>query len=228
MRAGKVLCVLSALLILTCSCRPREADARRALREDVAARQHAARESTVLYEQGLKEEARGRTESAREHFRRAVRAAEDNELAWMALGAAEFRLENYYAAAEAFHRAAGLAPTRYEPHYNLGTVLETVGHYTEAVKAYEAALSLAPDQLEVIENLARTLVRAERDPDRAEALIRRALSMEFRAEWREWLLIQAARLEQRLRPAPVTQPAVRPWTQPAMEPRPITTSPAQE
>jgi len=103
-----------------------------------------------------------------------------------------------------------------------------VGHYTEAIKAYEAALSLAPDQLEVIENLARTLVRSDRDPDRVEALIRRALSMEFRPEWRAWLLLQAARLEQRQRPAPVTQPAVRPSAQPATQPRPITTSPAQE
>src|SRR5687768_14571602 len=113
MTAGMRLCVVSAVLVLSCSCRSRETDARRALREETAARSRAGRESMSLYEKGLREEAKDRTEAARDHFRGAVRADEDNAYAWMALGAAELRLENYYAAAEAFHRAARLAPTRY-------------------------------------------------------------------------------------------------------------------
>jgi Flp pilus assembly protein TadD len=178
-----------------------QTDARRAYQQDLAARARAGGESTTLYQQGLDADAQGKPEAARELFQRAVGADEDNAYAWMALGGVEFRLEHYYEAAEAFHHAARLAPTRYEPHFNLGMVLEAVGHYSDAVKAYEVALSLAPDELEVIENLARALIRSGREPERAEALVRQALRMEFRPDWREWLLLQASRLGQTTRPA---------------------------
>ena len=88
-------------------------------------------------------DAAGKPEAAADLFQRAVAADENNAAAWMALGGVELRLEGYFEAAEAFHHAARLAPTRYEPHFNLGTVLEAVGRYSDAIKAYEAAPSLA-------------------------------------------------------------------------------------
>lgn len=202
MTAGKpILFGVVALLLLACSCQQTQSDARRTYQQDLAARDRAARDSMSLYQQGLDADARGKHDQARDLLRQAVDADEDNASAWMALGGVEFPLENYFEAAQAFHHAARLAPTRYEPHFNLGTVLEAVGHYSDAIKAYEVALSLAPDQLEVMENLARALVRSGREPERAEALVRQALRTEFRPDWREWLLLQASRLSQTTRPA---------------------------
>src|SRR4051812_31585755 len=210
-----------AVLLLTCSCRPMPTEARQAYQQDLAARDHAARDSTTLYQQGVDADAQGKPEAARDLFRRAVGADGDNAVAWMALGGVELRLENYFEAAEAFHHAARLAPTRYEPHFNLGTVLEAVGRYSDAIKAYEVALSLAPDEPAVIENLARTLIRSGQDPERAEALVHQALRTETRPDWREWLQRQAIRLAQTTRPAaaPATsQPADSSTSRPAQPP----------
>lgn len=200
-RRKRVFSCVVALLLLACSCQQTQSDAHRTYQQDLAARDRAARDSMSLYQQGLDADVRGKHDQARDLLRQSVDADEDNASAWMALGGVEFRLENYFEAAEAFHHAARLAPTRYEPHFNLGTVLEAVGHYSDAIQAYEVALSLAPDQLEVMENLARALVRSGREPERAEALVRQALRTEFRPDWREWLLLQASRLSQTTRPA---------------------------
>ena len=52
----------------------------------------------------------------------------------MALGDVEFRRDRYYESAEAFHEAARLAPTRFEPHFNLGIVFETIGRYSRFLR----------------------------------------------------------------------------------------------
>ena len=46
-------------------------------------------------------------------------------------------------------------PHRYEPHFNLGSVLESAGLYSQAIKAYKGVLELAPDNVEVMKNLAQ-------------------------------------------------------------------------
>jgi cytochrome c-type biogenesis protein CcmH/NrfG len=214
-------CCVVAMLLLACSCRSTQTAARDAYQQDLATRDHAARNSTTFYQQGADADAQGKPDAARDLFQRAVAADEDNAVAWMALGGVEFRLENYFEAAEAFHHAARLAPTRYEPHFNLGTVLEAVGRYSDATKAYDVALSLAPDEPAVIENLARTLIRSGQDPERAEALVRQALRTEFRPDWREWLLLQASRLGQTTRPAALpatTRSTDAPASRPALSP----------
>ncbi|MFW6062037.1 MAG: tetratricopeptide repeat protein, partial [Planctomycetota bacterium] len=121
-----------------------------------------------------------------------------NARAWMLLGRVEFAREDLSAAAKAFDRASVLRPMRYEPHYNLGVVLERGGRFSRAAGCYEEALRQAPDQLEVMENLARCYVRSGRKPRRAHALIQRALAVEQRPEWRLWLTRQQRRLGRKL------------------------------
>jgi tetratricopeptide (TPR) repeat protein len=204
------------LITLCCSCGPQRGQARRAVSNELSAREQARRESNELYRRAVAERGAGHDDAARALLGRAVRLDDGNVHAWMALGAVEFDSERYLEAAEAFHRAAKLAPSRYEPHFNFGTVLEAVGRYDDAIHAYETASELAPDEVEVIENLARTLVRARRDPERTRMLIDRALELEYRPEWVQWLRMQAVRLAPASRPARLEPPG-------AMQP--VTTQP---
>jgi len=128
----------------------------------------------------------------------------DNAQAWVALGIAENNREHLFEAAQAFDKASKLAPTRFEPYYNLGVVLETASQYPGAIKAYETALERAPNELQIKENLARCLVCAKTKLPRAKQLIDEALEHELRSDWRSWLLRQSAFLNT----PPTTAPAV--------------------
>jgi len=192
------------LFLVACSCQRSQEQARHDLSRELAARQENQALSMQLYESGAAAHKAGRLADARQDFTAAVSADRQNVYAWMALGAVHFQLDNYYQAAAAFHEASRLAPTRYEPHYNLGAVYEAVGRFNDAIKAYETALGFEPDQLEVMENLARTYVRANHKSDQVRELVDRALLQEDRPQWRQWLLLQTVRLSS------TTQPTARP------------------
>jgi tetratricopeptide (TPR) repeat protein len=195
MKAVHQIRLLSGILLaVLCSCQSARNDAKKALADELSARQENQAKSMQCYEQGVRAEKESRRAEARKCFSAAVEADGDNAYAWMSLGAIEYDEANYYRAAEAFHLASKLVPTRYEPHLNAGTVYETVGRYADAIKAYEAALRLDPGQLETAENLARTYIRANQNLDRARELIDQALLREKRSEWRQWLLMQSVRL----------------------------------
>jgi tetratricopeptide (TPR) repeat protein len=164
--------------------------------------QRARARSEAAYRQGVSNLEAGRFEHARTHLAAAVEGNSQSVHAWIALGVAGFELEDHFGAARAFHRAAQLAPDRYEPHYNLGTVLEAVGRYPEAIKAYVRALECSPDQLEVIENLARTYVKSGREPEKARRLVEQAIAVEARPEWRMWLTLQSQRLDAQAKAPP--------------------------
>lgn len=203
-RSRLLISALAALCLLTvCACsssrsqkvrQPRPASARQ--------QERAAQESMRLYERGRKAQDDQKIAEAARFYSLAVNADQANIYALMALGQTELLRERYYPAAEAFHRASRLAPSRYEPRYNLASVLEAAGRYTDAIREYEAALRLAPDQVEVMENLARTYVAAGTNLERARELAERALEREERAEWRQWLRRQTLRL-----PGPITTTA---------------------
>ncbi|MGE5612384.1 MAG: tetratricopeptide repeat protein [Bacillota bacterium] len=187
--------VLSTLLmVVLCSCQSPQNRAKETLAQELTARQANRVKSMQLYASGVQAQKQSRPAEARNCFSAAIEADGDNVYAWMSLGAMAFDEANYYRAAEAFHRASKLAPTRYEPLLNAGTVYETVGRFADAIKSYEAALRLDPDQLETLENLARTYIRASRNPQRARELIDQALLRERRPEWRQWLLAQSIHL----------------------------------
>lgn len=200
------IAIVLLMMGVLCSCQSSRKRAQESLASELSARQANRSRSMQLYQQGLQARTESHIAEARDRFSAAIQADGDNLYAWMALGAIVFDEADYYRAAEAFHMASKLAPTRYEPHLNAGTVYETVGRYDEAIKSYEAALRLAPDQLETIENLARTYVRAGRDPQRARELIDQALLRERRPEWRQWLLAQSIHLSCAASSRPSTRP----------------------
>lgn len=175
------------------ACRPSAEVARMQIDRDMAQRRLATENSMQLYERGRKAQREGAADEAAKHFRAAVDAHSENIFAILALGEIEFEREHYYAAAEQFDRASRLAPARFEPRFNLGTVLEATGRYSDAIREYEAALRLSPDQIEVMENLARTYVISGEDGDHVRSLVQRALRSEDRPEWRRWLLTQMSR-----------------------------------
>ena len=147
-----------------------------------------------LYRRGLEALEASQLDRAGSCLTDAIGADDRNAHAWMALGVVRFRQDRLFQAASAFDRAARLEPTRHEPHFNIGTVLESAGHHAQAVEAYNTALKLAPNQLEVMENLARCYIHTGTQPQRARELIERCLQTERRPEWRAWLQDQAVRL----------------------------------
>lgn len=195
---GSGLWVLLALVGASAlpACRNSRREASNAVANDLRARDQRRVESERLYEKGRSAHLAGKA-TAVKYVEQAVQANPDNLYAWMLLGEIQFDEERYFEAAEAFHRASRLAPTRYEPPYNLGLVLESVGRLADAIKAYEGALALQPSQLEVMENLARAYLRAGTERERARELIGRALPLEQRREWREWLNVQLSRMAQK-------------------------------
>jgi len=175
------------LVLLAGGCISPQAVAQQDLQRELARRRENREKSAVLYMKAKSEFESGRLDEARAQLRGAVDVDDRNADAWMLLGTVEYRRNRLFDAATAFDRVARLRPTRYEPHFNMGTVLELAGRYDEAIKAYESALRLAPQDVQVMENLARCLVRAGRDRDRAAQLAAEALRSEQRPQWRVWL-----------------------------------------
>jgi Flp pilus assembly protein TadD len=161
------------------------------------ARQEAQEKSLQSYQKGLAAYQAGKFDEARKHLTEAVNQDERNAPAWMVLGAVEFKRENLFEAAHAFHRSARLEPGRYEPPFNLGMIYESAGRHENAIEAYTQALKLAPDQLEVMENLARCYIKTNQHLDKAKDLIDRALLIEQRPDWRQWLERQSQRLSRK-------------------------------
>jgi tetratricopeptide (TPR) repeat protein len=188
--------VLAAMLS-ACESNSGSRQSRAALDREIKARETRYARAETLYRGGLKERANKKPDEALEAFKEAVDTDRRHGPAWVALGITYFEGDDLFKAAEAFHAAAKLMPTAYEPRFNLAVTLEAGGKYRKAIDQYEAALRLAPDNPQVMENLALCLVRIDEDPERAESLVRSALVLETRGEWREWLKREARRLAMR-------------------------------
>lgn len=183
--------VLHIIILLTflgpAGCDPGPKTPRQALSQQLAARHEAGVESVRLYREGMAAYEKEDFQVARKTLEEATSADPHNAHAWMALGVVAWRQDDPFAAVTAFDRAARLEPSRFEPHYNIGSVLESVGRYPQAIEKYELAYRLAPGEVIVIENLARCCIRSRTHLDRVAELIDRALQIETRPQWRQWL-----------------------------------------
>lgn len=191
----RTMASLLALSLVLVACQSPRDRARRELASELRTRRADADRSMKLYRRGLAAHAGGDLESARRDLDDAVAADDQNAFAWMALGAVRFEGDALFEAASCFERAARLAPTRYEPHFNIGSVLESAGRYDQAIDAYETALRLAPGEVAVMENLARACIRSNSRLDRARLLMAEALQKEDRPAWTRWMREQLLRLE---------------------------------
>jgi len=167
-------------------------------RQQLAERRDSERASLSRYKSAMDDYRDERTDAAAEGLREAIEISDRNVAAWNALGVVSFHQGDFAAATRAFQRASRLSPGAYEPRYNLGLVFETMGRFADAIRAYESGLALDPDALELQENLARTYIRADVQPRRAEELLREALKWENRPEWRKWMELQAIRLRHQM------------------------------
>lgn len=187
-RCALLLCLLAG------ACQQPRVEARHALTAELKQRQAQRLASTRHCRRGVEAYRAGDFDQARTHLEQALGSDDRNAAAWMAFGAVTFELDDLAAAAEAFDRAARLAPTRFEPHFNMGSILEIIGDYEQAATQYERALELAPGQLHAMENLARCYVATRGKPARARDLMTQALLTENRPEWRAWLSRQLRQL----------------------------------
>jgi len=202
---GHLLAILMASCVCLTACSRRDCstiEAREALTRQLAERREARRRSADLYQEALTLYESGEPKRACSHLQESVQIDDRNAHAWMLLGVIEYEAENLFEAASAFHRTAQLEPMRYEPHFNVGAVLEKAGQYKQAIESYERALDLAPGELSVIENLARCYIRTGTKPNTARGLIEQALTKESRPEWRIWLTGQLGRLDRKTNHAP--------------------------
>ena len=203
---------LMATLAL-CGCQAAASDrAQEALARQAEERRAAQERSEELTHRGQSAYDKAQHEEAKAKLTEAVATDPSNARAWMTLGLVEYAREDYYKSAEAFYQASRLTPLRYEPRFNLGSVLEAAGKHSKAIHEYEAALALAPDQLEVMENLIRCYIHVGEKPDLTRQLIQTAIKREDRPEWRAWLQKQASALATAITSAPATLPSM---TQPA-------------
>ncbi len=188
--------ILPGIILLNSGCQNPQEKARQALAGEISRRQDRQAESRHLYEQGLKACQKSDWEQAHQYLRQAIDTDEKNVYAWMTLGRVEFQRDKLYEAAFAFQRAARLMPQRYEPHFNIGSVLEAAGYHQKAILSYEKALELAPEEVEVMENLARCYIKTRQKQQKARELLEQALLREQRPEWQAWLEEQTLSLNE--------------------------------
>lgn len=179
-----------------CSCSQDQAGIE--YRQQLADRRDSERASLSRYKSAMDDYRDERMEAAEEGLREAIEISDRNVAAWNALGVVSFHQGDFATATRAFQSASRLSPGAYEPHYNLGLVFETMGRFADAIRTYEAGLALDSDALELQENLARTYIRADVQPRRAEELLREALKWENRPEWRKWMELEAIRLRHQM------------------------------
>lgn len=188
-------CLMIAALLTGCA-GPKDM-ALEAYGRQLAARQAQEARSMELYRKGVKAYDASDNESARSYLEDAIAQDDRNADAWIILAMLEFDEGDIRNAARSFHRAARLRPNRYEPHFNLGIVLEQAGLYSRAAKEFEKALELALGQIEIMESLAGCYIQTNDQLDRALELIHTALKSEHRPEWIGWLEMESNRLQRR-------------------------------
>ena len=179
-------CVL-LLCLLAGACQNPRLKARSALAQELRQRQAQQLASARHCRRGVEAYRGGEFAKARAHLEKAVTSDSRNANARMAFGVVAFELDDLALAADSFDRATRLEPTRFEPYFNMGVVMETVGDYEQAAAQYEKALELAPGQLHVMENLARCYLATGQNLVKARELVSHALRAERRPEWRLWL-----------------------------------------
>lgn len=162
--------------------------------QEVVQRQESRQQSLQLYRDALSEYQAGHVQKAHELLRKTVEIDNRNASAWVFLGMLEYEQNELFDAAHAMNEALRLEPRRFEPHYNLGLIYETAGKYTQAISRYEKALEMAPDEPAVMENLVRCYMKIAPEKEKTLTLVNRALLVERRTEWKEWLQRQKSSL----------------------------------
>ncbi|GAB3332038.1 hypothetical protein RMN56_31430 [Micromonospora halotolerans] len=100
----------------------------------------------------------------------------DDAVAWRRLAGALLGCDRPAAAVEAAGRAMDLAPDDVVAHRHRALALHMLGRHPESYADAKRAVELAPDDDEALSLLALNVLNVDRDPARARALARRALT----------------------------------------------------
>jgi tetratricopeptide (TPR) repeat protein len=160
--------------------------------------------------QEAKRAARATTpEKQEEYYRRAVAYYAEYAPAWNNLGVALMDQQRYLEAAEAFQRAADLAPSDPRPLYNHGLLFFRRAYPREALPYFLEALDRDPHYLPALRAAIQSEVR-QRDVSQATLdRIQSALLLETDPGWQRFFELQRIRIEadlesQKKRQAPGT------------------------
>lgn len=171
---------------------------------DVRAQEAADRKKALeFWREGLAFEEDKRPDRAIISYRKSIETYPDIPMAWNNLGVLLMANggEDHLAAAQAFNKAADLAPSDPLPLYNLGTLWEKVGHPDEAKKYYNEALERDENHLP---SLRRSILidslRGAGDEQTLEH-ISRALVIESDPWWNERLRREQIRVKQQIETA---------------------------
>jgi len=185
---------MSLLLGMIYGCSSSAEFARQNVARELLAQRQAQRTAWDLYQKGAKAMEANQLDQARALLTHATTLDSRNLAAWLCLGMVEYKTGNYFAAATAYDRAIRVAPSRYEPHFDLALVFQTVGQYGKAAAEFETAMRIGGERTEVLEELARCYIQMNQKLERARELVDRAAEQELRPEWQNWLSRQSLRL----------------------------------
>lgn len=175
---------------------------------EVRAQEAADRKKALdFWREGIAFEEEDRPDRAIISYRKSIETYPDIPMAWNNLGVLLMAQggEDHLAAAQAFNKAAELAPSDPLPLYNLGTLWEKVGRPDEAMKYYDEAIGRDENHLP---SLRRSVLidslRGEGDEQTLER-IHRALMIETDPWWNERLRREEIRVKQQIETARARQ-----------------------
>jgi len=125
-------------------------------------------------------------ETAREHFRRAVRADGDLGAAWNNLGVLAMEDGDLGVAVRALERARMLLPGDPDPRINLALALYRGGNVSGALESVTNALASAPDHLPALQTAAWIAVTEDRAPEALTQWLDRIAQHGTTRAWRRW------------------------------------------
>lgn len=124
------------------------------------------------YMKGIMARDSQRWDEAISHLRTAVRLNPRLEGAYIELGYAYYRKQNFAREAEAYQAVLKINPDNPDALYSLAWNMESQGNYQQAVPLYEKALSLAPDDTEIIYQLGLSYLAQGRKDKASEMSVR--------------------------------------------------------
>jgi tetratricopeptide (TPR) repeat protein len=126
---------------------------------EAAARRQAARQATLLIENGQRLVQQARSAAAIPLFEKAIRLDPDNAEAHYGLGVACLDCKFLPQAQASFHQATLLRPNYTQAHFNLAITFDLQGLAGPAIQNYRAALAHTPDEPKADDKLAQARSR---------------------------------------------------------------------
>ncbi|MGD9690085.1 MAG: tetratricopeptide repeat protein [Phycisphaerales bacterium] len=165
------------------------------LNDDMPARVARA---TQLANEAQHAEKDGDTSRAIRLYSDAVAAYPDFHPAWNNLGVLLMAEQNYAVAADAFRRAAELAPGDPRPVTNLALIYLNRGYDQQAAEYFTQAIARDNSYLPALRESVRLDVRTDRITDITSERVARALLLETDLRWIEQLRRYKSQIDQRL------------------------------